>query len=494
MRKRFPICLSLMLCVCLIAVSFSGCGGADGPDGPGGSGTEYTLVVTVAPLGAGSVMLDPAGGKYQSGTNVSLRPAANDGYQFVDWDGANKADLVADYDHWKIKMNGHKKVTASFAELLPNQVAKPTAVPLGGVIAVGTEITLSVTTEGATIYYTTDGSAPTSDGTGSSKIYSDSDKPRMPEESLTLKAIAAKAEMIDSQVATFSYSTPQPIEQQTFAVGGVSFDMRLAPACSGFPFGMFDDTADIDNPFWIAETEVTCELWHTVRTWATDPERGGLRYYFQSDSFSEPPIEEQKLLPLDCISWRDAIVWCNALTEYYNATNGKSLACVYTSGGQVIRDSRDANEAACDEVTMATGAKGFRLPLSKEWEMAARYIDEIDWLPYNHVSGDTSGRCYPEVTSTRVGDFVWYIGNSGGNLHPVATKQPNHLGLYDMSGNVDEFCFEIHPASTVLRVLRGGNRSSQIGPGNRYLLVSYQNWADPAFGAFGYGFRFAATK
>jgi formylglycine-generating enzyme required for sulfatase activity len=488
MRKRFPICLFLMLCVCLIAVIFSGCGGAGGPDGPGGSGTEYTLVVTVAPQGAGSVMLDPAGGKYKSGTNVILRPVANDGYEFTDWDGDNKADLAADYDHWKIKMNGHKKIIATFAELLPNQVASPTAVPVGGMVAAGSKITLSVTTDGATIYYTVDGSTPTS----ASTVYNASAKPTVPDGGLTLKAIAAKAEMIGSNIATFHYSTPRPIEQQSCGVGGVSFEMRLAPACSNFPYGMFEETEDVDIDFWIAETEVTCELWHTVRTWANDPVRGAQRYFFQSEYLIEPPIEEQKLKPAFYISWRDAIVWCNALTEYYNATNSKALACVYTYGGQVIRDSRDENSVACDQAIMATGAKGFRLPISKEWEMAARYIDGIEWLPYNHASGDTSGNCYPDVSSTRIGDYVWYADNSGASTHPVATRQPNHLGLYDMSGNLSEFCFEIHPGSDKYRVLRGGDCFSKTG--TYFLMVSYENWASPVWGTSQYGFRFVATK
>lgn len=384
MRKHFLICFALMLCLCLSVVVFSGCGGSTGGSSGGNvtpdPAAEFTLVVTIAPQGAGSVMLDPAGGKYKSGTNVILRPVANDGYDFIRWDGDNKADLVADYDYWKIKMNGHKKIIATFAELLPNQVASPTAIPVGGMVADDTEITLSVTTEGATIYYTTDDSTPTS----ASTIYNASAKPTVPAGGLILKAIAAKAGMIDSNVVTFRYSTPRPIEQQSYEVGEVSFNMRLAPGGLTFPYGMFDDTTTINHDYWISETEVTCELWYTVRSWASDPARGDQRYFFQSDYFADPPIEEQKLKPVFYISWRDAIVWCNALTEYYNATNGKALACVYTYGGQVIRDSRNDNSAACDQAIMATGAKGLRLPISKEWEMAARYIDGINWLPYNH--------------------------------------------------------------------------------------------------------------
>ncbi|HBK67079.1 MAG TPA: hypothetical protein DDZ91_00420, partial [Firmicutes bacterium] len=82
------------------------------------------------------------------------------------------------------------------------------------------------------------------------------------------------------------------------------------------------------------------------------------------------------------------IIWCNALTEYFNAENNLSWDCVYTYEGMIVRDSRDANADACDNATASPGAKGFRLPASKEWELAARYINGTDWLPYNHASGD----------------------------------------------------------------------------------------------------------
>src|SRR5690606_16824982 len=92
-----------------------------------------------------------------------------------------------------------------------------------------------------------------------------------------------------------------------------------------------------------------------------------------------------------------------------------------------IRDSRDANAGVCDNATPSTIAKGFRLPASKEWELAARYIDGSNWLPWNHASGDLSGSCYPpeEATTTQIGDYVWYAENSGGQTQPVAKKKSN---------------------------------------------------------------------
>ena len=51
--------------------------------------------------------------------------------------------------------------------------------------------------------------------------------------------------------------------------------------------------------------------------------------------------------PVTLVNWRDSMVWCNALTEWYNAQRGTNYECVYTYSSEIIRDSRDANAAAC---------------------------------------------------------------------------------------------------------------------------------------------------
>src|SRR5690554_4269103 len=261
--KHF-IFVSLLMCLIGAAI-FSGCGGGNGGNGGnGGLTSDYNLNLTVDPEGAGDVQLKPIGGKYQKNTEVTLTPEAQEGYEFREWAGPNGDEVVPKYDRWTIKMDGHKQITATFSELKEDQVAAPTASPLGGMVTVDTEITLITTTDGAIIYFAVDGNDPTTDST----VYSDTQKPVVPAGGMTLKAFAVKEGMVDSNIATFVYSTitEQPGEQVTHDVGGVDFRMRQAPGGLTFPLGMFTETATIDHSFWIGETEVTYELWEKVYT------------------------------------------------------------------------------------------------------------------------------------------------------------------------------------------------------------------------------------
>lgn len=477
----------------ICTVIFSGCSGGNGGNGGNGDITPdyYTLNLTVDPKEAGVVLLTPEGGTYQKNTEVTLTPAAEDGYEFSGWGGPDMDDVAAKDNRWIIIMDDHKQLVASFAELEQNQVAAPTASPLGGRVAVDTEITLTTTTAGATIYFTVDGTDPTRDA----DEYSNDDKPGVPAGGMTVKAFAVKEGMLDSNIATFVYSTitVQPVEKITYDVGGVSFSMRRAPEGLTFPFGMYYDTATIDYAFWIGETEVTYELWSQVYTWATAEERGDGRYYFQNPGMAGSHYGAGSTEPVTSLSRRDALVWCNALTEYYNEEKETSWDSVYKSEGNIIRDSRDTNADICDNVTVSPAANGFRLPARTEWELAARYIDGAEWLPYNHASGDLSGACYPpeQVTTTQIGDYAWYAENSGNTTHPVAETRSNSFGLFDMSGNVSELCFDRHWADEDMRVIRGGYYGSNTG--THFLMVSYENWAFPYQFDPTLGFRFTRT-
>ncbi len=137
----------------------------------------------------------------------------------------------------------------------------------------------------------------------------------------------------------------------------------------------------------------------------------------------------------------------------------------------------------CKKLSQLTG-KTYVLPTEAQWEYAAR--------------GGVKSRGYKYSGSNTIGNVAWYDDNSSNSTHPVATKQPNELGLYDMSGNVWEWCSDWYgyyssesqsnptgPSTGFLRVLRGGSWYS----GARNCWVSSRNGNSPRYRDSIIGFR-----
>jgi formylglycine-generating enzyme required for sulfatase activity len=97
------------------------------------------------------------------------------------------------------------------------------------------------------------------------------------------------------------------------------------------------------------------------------------------------------------------------------------------------------------EVKRDENKNGFRLPTEKEWELCAK-------AGTNNKYSGTNAR-------NKIDQYAWYQRNSVWKTHPVGTKKPNEWGLYDMSGNVWEWCWDLYnPENNILkRVVRGGS-------------------------------------
>jgi len=174
--------------------------------------------------------------------------------------------------------------------------------------------------------------------------------------------------------------------------------------------------------------------------------------------------ENKNKRPVENVTWYDAIEFCNKLSKR------DGLQAVYNISDRIPKKGYPIKSAT---VTADRSKNGYRLPTEAQWEFACRAGTTTSWF---------SG------TEDTLDNYAWYDANSNEKTHEVGKKSPNAFGLYDMHGNVWEWCWDRYGdysgeaqtdpqgvSSGADRVFRGGSwRSSAVG-----VLSAYRDYVNP---------------
>lgn len=231
---------------------------------------------------------------------------------------------------------------------------------------------------------------------------------------------------------------------------------------NAFPRGTDNlGTGTLLRPYMIGISEVNYQLWYTVLNWAQSQGyqfEGKGKEANQSGLGTPPSGSTAYTMPVVQVDWRTTVVWCNALTAYYNDHASATLSYVYTSNG-VNPITSVFSIGTIGDIQYRPDASGFRLPEPPEWEAAARYVGTTDpgwgplnynglyWTPGSHASGCAYDYTYPTMTA----NYAWF---GGLNVTNSGLKGNNQMGMADMSGNVKETCYV--PGASSQQVFGGG--------------------------------------
>lgn len=278
-------------------------------------------------------------------------------------------------------------------------------------------------------------------------------------------------------------------------------------------------TVKFSRPYALSQYEVTQELYQAVM------KENPSACHAESTGYPTAEGENSILKPVEKLSWYEAIVFCNKLSElcelepcYFLILEESGEATTDVDTWVDIPSSNDSSwNIQCDFTK-----NGYRLPTEAEWEFAARggKPGSEEWgYAYSGAQTSLFGTLKPSATTMDSGmDTVgWYINNLGGSTseaalptgslgystHEVGMKTANSLGLYDMSGNVREFCWDFYNSTISTgsvenptgsetgtnHAVRGGDWQKEPG----YSVVSYRASMGPTIKYNHTGFRLCRT-
>jgi formylglycine-generating enzyme required for sulfatase activity len=259
---------------------------------------------------------------------------------------------------------------------------------------------------------------------------------------------------------------------RTVSANGVSFDLRLVdpPGPGGFKYGSGTTSiATISKGYWMGETEVTQELFEAVM--------GVNPGYFKDPAAGETVARR----PVESVNWYAAIAFCNKLSlldgrtpVYSVSVGGREVDWVNLVYDDIPGPTSGFENREWNDAKKRDG-NGYRLPYDMEWMWAAmggaKGGDTVTSNGYAKPFAGSNG-------TNSMDDYAWHSGNAAVTTHEAGKKLPNELGLYDMTGNVAEWCgeqqgytiFARHSAQEPAWIFRGGGWSyatTSYAVGNR---------------------------